>query len=103
MVPTVSLVRKSPRMVFTLGSILLLPWAWAAFVMPLWALGLCGALRVVGLVAAVRLIVAPMFARRRAREESLTSEQLMTMRAPPMPGVIRLAHQTRPGELGVTR
>ena len=99
MVSTLSIARKSPRMVFTLGSILLLPWAWAAFVMPLWALGVCGALWVVGLVAAVRLIVAPMFARRRAGDESLTSEQLMTMRAPPMPGVIPLDHQTIRGEL----
>src|SRR5437764_2794059 len=99
MVPTVSLVRKSPRMVFTLGSILLLPWAWAALVMPLWALGVCGVLWLVSLLAVLRLIVAPMFARRRAGDESLTSEQLITMRAS-IPGVIPLDHQTIRGELG---
>jgi methyl-accepting chemotaxis protein len=100
MISTASVVRNSPSIVVKFGAILMLPWIWAVLVMPPWASAVCAGLWTVGLFAAIRLFVAPMFARRRAGEESLSPEQIMKMRAPsPGPGVIVLDQDTR-GDLG---
>ena len=101
MVSTASIVRNSPGVVVKVGAILALPWIWAVFVMPLWASAVCGGLWALGIFAAIRLFVAPMFERRRAGDDkSLTSEQIIKMRAPPpAPGVIVLDQDTR-GDLG---
>lgn len=98
MVSTVRIVRNSPAIVFKLGLILMLPWAWALFVMPLWASGVFGALWAAGLILATRLFVVPMFARQRAGDKSLTPEQIMKMRAPGL-GTPILDQDTR-GDLG---
>ncbi len=98
MISTVSILRNSPSFVFKLGAILMLPWAWAVFVMPPWAAAVCGALWAAGLLAAIRWFVAPMFARQRAGEKSLTAEQIIKMRAP-SPSAIVLDQDTR-GDLG---
>src|SRR5690242_12424585 len=103
MVSTASIVRNNPGTVVKLGAILMLPWVWAVFVLPFWASAVCGAMWGIGVFAAIRLFVAPMFARRRAGDESLTSEEIIKMRAPaPAPGVILLDQDTR-GDLGSLR
>src|SRR5947199_311162 len=79
---TFNIVRSRPKIVLQLGAILLLPWIWAAFVMPLWASGVCAALWVVAFRFAVHLFVVPRFKRRRASDSSLTPEQIIDMRAP---------------------
>src|SRR5262249_29517990 len=99
MVSTVSIARRNPGIVVKLGLILMLPWGWAAFFMPWWVSGACAALSVAGLLLAVRVFVAPMFARHRAGDESLTSEQIMAMRNPNS-AIIPLDHQTIQGDLG---
>jgi methyl-accepting chemotaxis protein len=100
MVSTARIVRNSPGVVVKLGAILMLPWIWAVFLMPLWASAVCAGLWALGVVAAIRLFVAPMFTRQRAGDRSLSSEEIMKMRAPsPGPGVIVLDQDTR-GDLG---
>ena len=96
---TARVIRRRPAIVFQLGAIMLVPWAWAAFVMPSWAFAVCGGLTVVAVFLAVRFLVAPTFARRRAGDESLQSEQIMKMRssdAPMLPLDLRSIH----GDLG---
>ena len=98
-VSTVGIIRNSPGIVVKLGLILTLPWAWAVLVMPWWASGVFAVLWAAGLLLALRWFVVPMFTRRRVGDESLTSEQIMKMRAPSA-GVIPLDHQTIRGDLG---
>ncbi len=98
MVSTASILRNSPGIAVKLGAILMLPWIWAVTVMPLWAAGVCALLWTGALFASIRFFVAPTFARQRAGE-SLPSEEIMKMRAPPAPGVIVLDQDTR-GDLG---
>jgi methyl-accepting chemotaxis protein len=100
MVSTGSIVRNSPGVVVKFGAILMLPWIWAVFVIPLWASAVCAGLWTVGVFAMIRLFVAPMFARQRAGDNLLSSDQIMKMRAPsPGPGAIVLDQDTR-GDLG---
>jgi hypothetical protein len=95
---TRGIVRNSPGIVLKLGAMLLLPWVWAVFVMPLWASGACAVLWVVALFAAIRLFVAPMYARQRTGDESLTAEEIIRMRARSR-AMIVLDEDTR-GDLG---
>src|SRR5437667_10213552 len=96
---TFNIVRSRPKIVLQLGAILLLPWAWAAFVMPLWASGVCAALWAVAFFLAVRLFVVPMFARHRAGDNSLSPEQIIDMRAPTT-GMFAVDPQVIRGDLG---
>jgi methyl-accepting chemotaxis protein len=98
MVSTASIIRNSPSIVIKLGAILMLPWIWAVLVLPIWASALCGVLWAIGLFAGIRHFVAPMFARQRSGEKSLSSDQIMKMRTP-APSVIVLDQDTR-GDLG---
>jgi methyl-accepting chemotaxis protein len=99
MVSTVSIFRISKGLVLKLCLLLMLPWAWAVFILPWWASAVCTMLWLAGSMVAIRLFVAPMFARHRASDESLTSEQIMAMRAPSS-AVIPLDEQTVQGDLG---
>ncbi len=87
-----------PKIILQLGAILLLPWVWAAFVMPLWASGVCAALWVVAFRFAVHLFVVPRFKRHRAGDSLLTPEQIMEMRAPTT-GMFTIDPQTVRGDL----
>lgn len=100
MASTASIIRNRPRMVLQLGLILMLPWAWAAFVIPLWASSTCGALWAVALLLAIRFFAAPTFARKRSDDKSLSSEQIMKMRAS-SPGESTLDPDTIRGDLGL--
>ena len=95
-----SILRNRPRRVLQLGLILMLPWAWAAFVMPLWASGTCTALSAVALVLAIRFFVAPTSARKRSGDQSPSSEQILKMHAA-SPGESTLDPVTIRGDLGL--
>ncbi len=95
---TFNIVRSRPKIILQLGAILLLPWVWAAFVMPLWASGVCAALWVVAFRFAVHLFGVPRFKRRRASDSSLTPEQIIDMRAPTT-GMFTIDPQTVRGDL----
>jgi methyl-accepting chemotaxis protein len=77
----VSVFRHRPAVLLQLGAIMLVPWAWAAFVMPPWASALCSGLTVAAVFLAVHFLVAPAFTRRRAGDESLGYEQIVKMRS----------------------
>jgi methyl-accepting chemotaxis protein len=96
---TTSVIRHRPTIVFQLGVIMLVPWAWAAFIMPSWASAVCGGLTIIGVFLAVRFLVAPTFARRRAGDESLRSEEIVKMRSSD-PSVVAVDLQTIHGDLG---
>src|SRR6266567_2708886 len=95
---TFNIVRSRPKIILQLGAILFLPWVWAAFVMPLWASGVCAALWLVAFRFAVHLFVVPRFKRHRAGDSSLTPEQIMEMRAPTT-GMFTIDPQTVRGDL----
>ena len=95
---TFNVVRNRPKIVLQLGAILLLPWVWAAFVMPLWVSAVCAALWAVAFPFAIHLFVVPRFRRQRASDSSLTPEQLMEMRAPTT-GMFAIDPQTVRGDL----
>jgi methyl-accepting chemotaxis protein len=96
---TASVIRHRPKIAFQLGGILLMPWAWAAFIMPLWASAVCAGLSVVAIFLAVRFFVVPAFTRRRAGDRSLRSEQIMKMRSPG-PRLFGVDPQSIHGDLG---
>jgi hypothetical protein len=76
-----TVIRNRPSVLARLGLLLLLPWLWAAFVLPLWALAVCGGLWLIAFFMGFRYFVAPMFARRRSGDENLSAEQIMKLRA----------------------
>jgi methyl-accepting chemotaxis protein len=100
MASTLRIIRKSPGSVFKLGLILMLPWMWAAFVMPWWASVICVALSLAALLLGVRVLLAPMFKRRRTSDRSLSTEQIIAMRTQSS-AMLPLDHQTVKGELGL--
>jgi methyl-accepting chemotaxis protein len=77
-----SVLRNRPAVVVRLALLLLLPWAWTAYFLPLWALCVCGGLSLIAFFAGFRSFVIPMFARRRSDDPKLSLEQLVKMRAP---------------------
>jgi hypothetical protein len=96
---TTSVIRRRPLIVLQMGVILLAPWAWAAFAMPMWMAAVCGGLTVVATFVAIRLFVAPAWARRRASDRALESEQLLQMRSASL-GVATLDPRSIQGDLG---
>lgn len=93
-------LRKRAVILVQLGLVLLLPWVWAAFVMPLWAFAVCGGLWVLAFLLGFRYFVTPMLTRRRASDDaSLSPEQIMEMRAPNL-GKLSMEIQALQGELG---
>src|SRR5438034_9175455 len=94
-----SVLRNRPSVVVRLTFLLLLPWVWAAYLLPQWALALCGGLSVLAFFGGFRSFVTPMFARRRSDDPRLSVDQVVKMRArnPDQPG---LDIRTITGELG---
>ncbi|HET7765442.1 MAG TPA: hypothetical protein VFK92_10185 [Burkholderiales bacterium] len=86
-----SVLRNRPFVLARLGLMLLLPWAWIAFVvpMPVWALALCGGFWALAFSMGVRFFVTPMFARRRSDDPKLSVDQVVKLRAgnPGRPGL----------------
>jgi len=97
-----SILRNRPLVLARLGFLLLFPWVWAAYLLPQWALALCGGLSVLAFFAGFRSFVTPMFARRRSNDSRLSVDQVVKMRAanPHQPG---LDLKTITGELGQFR
>ena len=97
-----SILRNRPLVLARLGFLLLFPWVWAAYLLPQWALALCGGLSVLAFFAGFRSFVTPMFARRRSNDSRLSVDQVVKMRAanPNQPG---LDLKTITGELGQFR
>ena len=76
-------LRNRPSVLLRLGLILLLPWIWAVYLMPMWASALCGGLWLIAFFLGARTFVAPMFARRRAGDNlALSPDQMIKMRGP---------------------
>ena len=86
-----SVLRNRPFVLARLGLMLLLPWAWIAFVVPVpvWALALCGSFWALAFSMGVRFFVTPMFARRRSDDPKLSVDQVVKLRAgnPGRPGL----------------
>lgn len=95
-----SVLRNRPRMMLQLGLILMLPWAWAAFVLPWWASCTCAALSAVALLLAIRFFVAPSPARKRSGDQSPSSKQI-TKGPATSPGESTLDPITIRGDLGL--
>jgi len=96
---TARVIRRRPVIVLRLGVIMLVPWAWAAFVMPWWASAVCGGLTVGAVLLAIRFVAAPTAARRRARGAPARSKQGMkkqSLDAPVLPLDLESIH----GDLG---
>ena len=100
MASTASIIRNRPTMVLQLGLILMLPWAWAAFVMPWWASGTCGALWAAALLLAVRLFAAATPARKRSGDK-LPPSKPGTATREANPGESALDPVTIRGDLGL--
>jgi len=93
-------VRNRPWVLGRLGLLLLLPWIWAAFVVPLWVIAVCGGLWVLAFLLGFRYFVTPMFTRRRANDDlAVPVDEIIKMRtaASPKPGLDINSIQ---GELG---
>lgn len=97
-----SILRNRPSVLARLGFLLLLPWAWAAYLLPEWALALCGGLSVLAFFAGFRSFVTPMFARRRSDDPRFSVDQVVKMRAANS-GQRDLDIRTITGELGQFR
>ena len=97
-----SVLRNRPSVLVRLGFLLLFPWVWTAYLLPEWALALCGGLSVLAFFAGFRSLVTPMFARRRSDDPRLSVDQVVKMRAvsPDRPS---LDIRTITGELGQFR
>ena len=78
---TASVLRNRPTVVARLTFLLLLPWVWTAYVLPPWALSVCGGLSLIAFFAGLRSFVTPMFARRRSDDPKLSVDQVVKMRA----------------------
>jgi len=76
-----SILRNRPSVLARLGFLLLFPWVWTAYLLPQWALALCGGLSVLAFFAGFRSFVTPMFARRRSDDPKLSVDQVVKMRA----------------------
>jgi hypothetical protein len=78
-----SVLRNRPLVLARLGLLLVLPWAWVAFVFPLpsWALALCAALSALSFALGVSFFVTPTFARRRSDDPKLSVDQVVRLRA----------------------
>ena len=76
-----SILRNRPSVLARLGFLLLFPWVWTAYLLPEWALALCGGLSVLAFFAGFRSFVTPMFARRRSDDPKLSVDQVVKMRA----------------------
>ena len=97
-----SILRNRPSVLARLGFLLLFPWVWTAYLLPQWALALCGGLSVLAFFAGFRSFVTPMFGRRRSDDSGLSVDQVVKMRArnPDQPD---LDIRTITGELGQFR
>jgi len=78
---TASVLRNRPSVVIRLTFLLLLPWGWASYLLPQWALAVCGGLSLVALMLGFRSFVSPMFARRRSDGPKLSVDELVKLRA----------------------
>jgi len=76
-----SVLRNRPSVVVRLTFLLLLPWVWAAYLLPQWAFAVCGGLSLLALFSGFRSFVTPMFARRRSDDPKLAVDHLVRMRA----------------------
>ena len=93
-------LRNRAAILVQLGLVLILPWAWAAYVLPLWAIAVCGGLTVFAFLLGFRFFVTPTLTRQRAGDRAeLTPEQIVAMRAPNL-GKIHVEVQALQGELG---
>jgi len=97
-----SVLRNRPSVLVRLGFLLLFPWVWTAYLLPEWALALCGGLSVLAFFAGFRSLVTPMFARRRSDDPGLSVDQVVKMRAV-SPDRPNLDIRTITGELGQFR
>ncbi len=97
-----SVLRNRPSVLVRLGFLLLFPWVWTAYLLPEWALALCGGLSVLAFFAGFRSLVTPMFARRRSDDPGLSVDQVVKMRAA-TPDRPNLDIRTITGELGQFR
>ena len=97
-----SILRNRPLVLARLGFLLLFPWVWAAYLLPQWALALCGGLSVLAFFAGFRFFVTPMFARRRSNDPRLSVDEVVKMRAAD-PNQSGLDLKTITGELGQFR
>ena len=77
-----SVLRNRPLVLARLGVLLVLPWAWVGFVVPLpsWALALCAGLSALAFSIGVRFFVTPAFARRRSDDPGLSVDQVVKLR-----------------------
>jgi methyl-accepting chemotaxis protein len=78
-----AVLRNRPVLLTRLALLLLLPWAWIGFVVPMpsWALALCGGLSVLAFSMGVRYFVTPTFTRRRSDDPKLSVDQVVKLRA----------------------
>src|SRR5262249_56124703 len=76
-----SVLRNRPVVLARLALLLVLPWAWVAFVVPMpsWVLGACGGMSALLFAVAVRWFVTPTFARRRSDDRNLSAAQLANL------------------------
>lgn len=100
-----SVLRNRPILIARLAILLVLPWAWVGFVVPLpvWALAACGGLSVLAFSMGVRYFVTPTFARRRSDDPKLSVEQVVKLRAAGTPAQPGLDLRTITGELNQFR
>jgi methyl-accepting chemotaxis protein len=78
-----AVLRNRPVLLTRLALLLLLPWAWIGFVVPMpsWALALCGGLSALAFSMGVRYFVTPTFTRRRSDDPKLSVDQVVKLRA----------------------
>jgi hypothetical protein len=77
-----AVLRYRPVVLARLALLLVLPWAWVAFVVPMpsWVLGACGGLSALLFGIAVRWFVTPTFARRRSDDRNLSVDEVVKLR-----------------------
>ena len=101
--PIARALRRNPKIALQTSAIMLLPWAWAAFLLPWWASAVCGALALAAVFLIFGFLVVPTLARARrsgSGKASLRPEQLVEMRSTDM-HLGPIDPQTIRGDLGV--